>query len=188
MPAKGQINKSIRDANGNLIPWKKRNRLQSNTTTREYRSCNPQKVRAENKKYRESQNPFSAAVAVANRRAQILGVSSTLTTIEWRSVAEENKFICHLCGTRVSLELGSPERLSLDHVVPMSRGGQNVKENVLPSHRRCNQSRLNMTLEEFDQWLVIVSNFRRSEYGRSEESIALSRPSPSLTKVGCTGL
>ncbi len=142
-------------------PWKKRNREKSNAATRKRRAANPEKARLENKRWRELQNPFSAAVAVAKRRARILGVLSTLIVDEWKSVVEEKNFICHLCGRKVCLELYSPDRLSLDHITPMSIGGSNTKENVAPSHRRCNQSRLNMTLEEFDSWLTQIAEYRR---------------------------
>ena len=57
------------------------------------------------------------------------------------------------------------EKLSLDHILPMSRGGENVKENVAPSHRRCNQNRTDMTISEFDNWIKDVLEFRSSKYG-----------------------
>lgn len=174
MPAKGQFNPLLRDKNGVFIPWKKRHRSAANAATRRRRALNPEKARAESKKYREQQNPFSAAVAVARRRARILGVLSTLTTDEWEEVVKAYNFSCHLCGHKVVLELYSPDRLSLDHIVPMSRGGVNSQDNVAPAHRRCNQSRSDMTLDEFDLWLRKISDYRRSGHGESKESQFIS--------------
>jgi len=144
-------------------PWGKRleNRLQVNATERARRANNPDKIRKENRAFRE-RNPFSVATCVANNRARKLGVLSTLTAKDWKQIVEQNDFCCHVCGDKVSLEIGSPLRLSLDHILPLSRGGLNVKENVLPAHRRCNQSRNDMTLEEFDAWLEKISLHRRS--------------------------
>lgn len=161
MPAKGQTNPSIRDGRGNLIPWKKRNKSASNAVERARRAANPEKIRTQNRKYRES-NPFGVAVTVARQRAEEFGVVSTLTTEEWKEVVKIHEYICHVCGERVSLEINSPLRISLDHVVPLSRGGDNTKENVLPAHRRCNQSRNDMTLEEFNDWISKVQSWRNS--------------------------
>jgi 5-methylcytosine-specific restriction endonuclease McrA len=159
MPAKGQVNPAIRDEFGNIIPWKKRNREAANATTRALRASKPEEMRAQNRKYREG-NPYGTAVRVAECRAKILGVKSTLTRQEWEEVVREANFKCHVCGKKVSLEISSPLRLSLDHIEPMSRGGDNVKSNVAPAHRICNQSRNSMTLEEFDDWLTSVVNYR----------------------------
>jgi 5-methylcytosine-specific restriction enzyme A len=164
MPAKGQVNPEIRDVSGKVIPWKKRNREAANTTERNRSAKNRDKVRAENRKYRDN-NPFAVAVIVARIRAKELGVESTLTREEWANVVQQADFICHVCGDKVTLERCLPETLSLDHLIPMSRGGGNVKENVAPSHRRCNQNRTNMTLEEFDAWLLKVSRFRSNKNG-----------------------
>ena len=51
---------------------------------------------------------------------------------EWR---------CVYCGT-------STGRLTLDHVVPRSRGGESVWENVVTSCATCNHKKGNRTLEE----------------------------------------
>lgn len=168
MPVKGQINFAIRDSSGNIIPWKKRNeenRIRSNASARAVRALNPDKIRKENREFRE-RNPFSIATCVANGRAKELGVEGVISAEEWREVVDSYNSICHICGLVVSLEIGSPDRLSLDHIIPLSRDGKNVKDNVAPAHRRCNQGRTNMTLEEFDLWIDKVSKFRGKEHGR----------------------
>ena len=155
---------------GKTDPWRKRsdeNRLRNNAGTRKRRALNPEKSREDNRRWRESSNPFSVAANKARLRAIELGVVSTLTVDEWRRVVEGQNFICHLCGYETILDLKSPLRLSLDHIIPMSRGGENVMGNVLPAHRRCNQSRLDMTIEEFDLWLNKIYLSRRSGHGEA---------------------
>jgi 5-methylcytosine-specific restriction enzyme A len=44
--------------------------------------------------------------------------------------------ICHYCGERFS-----PESLTMDHVVPLVRGGRSTKGNVAPSCKRCNSEK-----------------------------------------------
>lgn len=173
MPVKGQVNPAIRDDAGNIIPWRKRteeNRLRNNAAVRAQRAKNPEKAKADNRRWRERVNPYSVAVQKAHLRAKELKVESTLTVEEWKTIVEKEEFYCHLCREKVVLDLKSPHRLSLDHIIPMARGGKNTSENVLPAHRRCNQSRLDMMISEFDEWLVLIY---RKRHGTETQRISL---------------
>lgn len=55
MPARGQINPELRDADGNFIPWKKRFRDQANAATRLRRQA---RVAADPQKERESRRKW----------------------------------------------------------------------------------------------------------------------------------
>jgi len=172
MPRRGQINPAIRDEAGKIIPWKKRNKEAANVAERDRRRKSRNRIRKENRLWRE-RNPFATAALVANGRAKKWHAVSTLTKEEWRIVVEKRGFLCHLCGGQVSLEIGSPFRLSLDHIIPLSRGGANVKENVAPAHNHCNQKRSDMTLSEFDEWLDKVYAARRINRGESKKPLTL---------------
>lgn len=54
---------------------------------------------------------------------------------------------CSLCGSRIDLALKYPDPMSrsVDHIVPYSKGGADVVENLRLTHLRCNQSRGNTT-------------------------------------------
>jgi 5-methylcytosine-specific restriction endonuclease McrA len=41
--------------------------------------------------------------------------------------------LCHYCGGRFA-----PQSLTMDHVVPIVRGGRSTKGNVVPSCKACN--------------------------------------------------
>jgi 5-methylcytosine-specific restriction protein A len=41
--------------------------------------------------------------------------------------------VCHHCGERFK-----PEELTMDHLVPIARGGLSVKSNLVPSCKGCN--------------------------------------------------
>lgn len=41
--------------------------------------------------------------------------------------------VCHYCGDRFP-----PRELTMDHVVPLSRGGRTTKSNVVPCCQHCN--------------------------------------------------
>lgn len=44
--------------------------------------------------------------------------------------------ICHHCGGRFP-----PRDLTMDHLVPIARGGRSVKGNLVPSCKNCNSER-----------------------------------------------
>lgn len=88
-------------------------------------------------------------------------------TIEWRlpsvimvsvanvspylSLTRKNVYIrddytCQWCGKHY----GTSE-LSIDHVLPVSRGGTNTWRNVVTSCRKCNNQKGNLTGEEYEQ-------------------------------------
>ena len=44
--------------------------------------------------------------------------------------------LCHHCGSRFP-----PQDLTMDHLVPIIRGGKSTKGNVVPSCKTCNSER-----------------------------------------------
>jgi 5-methylcytosine-specific restriction endonuclease McrA len=51
--------------------------------------------------------------------------------------------VCHYCGKKVG-----GDGLTLDHVVPVARGGCSTKGNVVPACRDCNQKKKYLTPAE----------------------------------------
>lgn len=60
-----------------------------------------------------------------------------------RLVVAEYGTRCHLCGQSIDLTVSHPDpkSLSIDHLVPQSRGGSHALENLRPAHLGCNASR-----------------------------------------------
>jgi 5-methylcytosine-specific restriction enzyme A len=52
----------------------------------------------------------------------------------WKSKLEEG--LCHYCGKKCS-----KDELTMDHIVPVARGGKSVKGNVVVCCFACNQSK-----------------------------------------------
>jgi hypothetical protein len=76
------------------------------------------------------------------RRAQIVGAGDK--DISWRTVGERDSWICHLCLKKVPQQPGkakSPKGATVDHLIPLARGGLHIWENVGLAHRDCNMSR-----------------------------------------------
>ncbi len=58
------------------------------------------------------------------------------------------KGVCHYCGRRFS-----PHQLTMDHVVPLSRGGKSVKGNVVPCCKECNTAKKTMLPMEWEAYI-----------------------------------
>jgi 5-methylcytosine-specific restriction endonuclease McrA len=52
----------------------------------------------------------------------------------WKNIL--GKGICHYCQKKFS-----PKELTMDHIVPVARGGSSTKGNVVPACRKCNQEK-----------------------------------------------
>lgn len=59
----------------------------------------------------------------------------------WRARIAQGK--CHYCGKTVGAE-----NLTLDHVIPISRGGRSTKGNCVPCCKECNNSKKSYTPAE----------------------------------------
>lgn len=53
------------------------------------------------------------------------------------------KGICHYCGKKFP-----PEALTMDHVLPVVRGGKSAKGNVVPCCKQCNNEKKYLTPAE----------------------------------------
>ena len=51
-----------------------------------------------------------------------------------------NEGICHYCGKQFSRD-----ELTMDHIVPVSRGGTSTKGNVVPCCKQCNSDKKYLT-------------------------------------------
>lgn len=56
--------------------------------------------------------------------------------------------VCHYCGEAVP-----PRELTMDHVVPLIRGGKTAKNNVVPCCKRCNAAKKYLLPIEWQEYL-----------------------------------
>ena len=64
----------------------------------------------------------------------------------WRNRIAQGK--CHYCGAEVA-----PAALTLDHVVPLVRGGRTTKGNCVPACKECNSRKQSLLPTEWDEYL-----------------------------------
>lgn len=77
------------------------------------------------------------------RRARKRNAPSEPYTTE--QVYKKTNGICGICGKRIrlGLEVNNPKRLTVDHIIPLSKGGTDYFENVQPAHSICNSKKNN---------------------------------------------
>ena len=72
------------------------------------------------------------------------GIKPSRNNILWR-----DKNQCQYCGV-----VESPKEMTIDHVVPRSRGGENTWTNLVTCCKKCNQKKGNRTPEEVNMSLL----------------------------------
>lgn len=70
------------------------------------------------------------------RRAQKNGTATE--KIRAVEIFARDEYRCYLCGEETSGEWPEPLSPSLDHVIPLSKGGTHTQDNVKCAHLRCN--------------------------------------------------
>jgi 5-methylcytosine-specific restriction endonuclease McrA len=67
----------------------------------------------------------------------------------WRQ--KKSRGICHYCGRRLP-----PSELTMDHLVPLVRGGRSVKANLVPACKDCNSKKKHMLPTEWAEYLARI--------------------------------
>lgn len=66
---------------------------------------------------------------------------------------------CYLCGQPITKD----QKWNLDHVVPRSKKGQTVPENLRPTHYLCNTSKKDLYIGEYRQIQRLILNQREKQ-------------------------
>lgn len=66
--------------------------------------------------------------------------------------------ICHYCGKKFP-----PEDLTMDHIVPVARGGKSKKGNVVPACKECNNKKKYLMPVE-----ILMNESHRKEQEKTE--------------------
>lgn len=68
------------------------------------------------------------------------GVRNTARRNRHRKLVARGRPPCHLCGEEIDWTASHLEPLSftIDHIIPLAKGGPDVVDNLAPAHRRCN--------------------------------------------------
>jgi len=78
-------------------------------------------------------HPGAAAVYTRNRRARLAKAPGRFTRAEWQHVKERQDYTCLDCGQREPAI-----KLTIDHIIPISKGGSNDIANIAGRCQSCN--------------------------------------------------
>lgn len=83
------------------------------------------------------------------RRAIKQNAPGSFTSKEWYNICELYDFHCLSCNTQFDYE-----DLTIDHVVPLSRGGSNYIRNLQPLCGHCNSSKYTSHIDYRTTWAI----------------------------------
>ena len=116
---------------------------------REWREANPEKVKKANKVWRDANrerlkekrrayrdgNRETIRALNNGRKALLRGVEPRdLSSKQWLAIVAAYRGMCVYCGIK-------PERITMDHIVPLSVGGGHTAANVAPACGPCNSKK-----------------------------------------------
>ncbi len=101
--------------------------------SRRWRLDNPEKSKEQETRWRQ-ENPEMSIAKTHRRRANIRGSESRYTAQEWRNLVKKYNNKCLCCGR-------SDVKLTVDHVIPLSKGGRNDISNIQPLCLSCNDKK-----------------------------------------------
>lgn len=78
----------------------------------------------------------------AKRRARKAG-TETSERISRSEIIARDKSTCHLCGKKCKRD-----KIHLDHVVPLAKGGTHTADNLRVAHAHCNMLKADLVLSE----------------------------------------
>ena len=83
-----------------------------------------------------------SAINESRRRSRIRNAVGDFTLLEWEALQIEHNHTCAYCGRD---DVG----MTIDHVVPISRGGEHSIDNIVPACEVCNSSKNNRLIDEW---------------------------------------
>jgi hypothetical protein len=128
------------------VDWRKK----KNKHQQKYRLAHPDKTRAMCKEWHDrnkdkdrlwcANNKDKKVLHCHNRRARKL--NATIEKFSLLEIYERDKWRCQICGKKVDRRLKHPNPLSksLDHIIPLAKGGSHSRANVQLAHLVCNLS------------------------------------------------
>jgi 5-methylcytosine-specific restriction endonuclease McrA len=71
-------------------------------------------------------------------------------SIWWKRKCSDGR--CYYCNTKIH-----PKELTMDHIVPLIRGGRSTKSNIVTACKVCNTRKKYMLLIEWEDYLTKLS-------------------------------
>ena len=107
-----------------------------------YIKANADEIKLRKRRYRKK---YAAKIMVQNRKRLALKMSVRHEDYVDNYIFERDGWICGICGRKINRRLKNPNpfSVSIDHIIPLSKGGDDSPTNVQAAHLRCNMSKNN---------------------------------------------
>lgn len=121
-----------------------------------YRAKNKKKIKVYQRGYNKK-NPLKAKAINHRRRIRNKGVGylddQIIKRVYIANIKKYGKLTCYLCF-KLTRKNSPIYRDTLDHKVPLSRGGTNEYSNLAIAHKSCNSKKGKRTEKEYRKWLA----------------------------------
>ena len=153
--------------------WRENNKVKARASNRRYYLNHRLESAAAVAKWRK-ENPERVYFQNAKRYALKKSgkTDSVLTESEWAAVQENYKISCAYCQIPFSDIKGA--RPTMDHAIPLSRGGKHEASNIVPACLSCNSRKGDKTVYKFMENVIMAKRFTDNEKWRRPWFRALS--------------
>jgi hypothetical protein len=117
--------------------WRQKpgSRAITNKKSAEWRAAHPEATAARERAYRQ-RNPHKVCFFAKTRRARKRNASVVdLTAAQWAAIQAAFDHRCAYCGKR------RKDKLTQDHITPLSKGGGHTASNIVPACASCNSTK-----------------------------------------------
>lgn len=92
------------------------------------------------REYRKSWSDYELSLQYSTHKRRAISYGVLYERFDRYEIFERDNWVCGICGNRVEQQFEHPHPMSasLDHVVPMSKGGHHSPDNTQCSHLDCN--------------------------------------------------
>ena len=116
--------------------WRINNPEKASAQDRATRLRNLEKARAKDRNYQQTHLEENALKESARRAKKRNASVNDLTIEQWREIKDHYGHRCVYCGRKM-------QRLTQDHIVPLSKGGTHTFSNIVPACLSCNSRKGN---------------------------------------------
>jgi len=136
--------------------WYRANKKRAHAAMKKWAWEHPEKVRAYHKKVL-ADNPGRRAYHHCLRRSRELQ-SDPPDVAHLTALSQTGHcFYCNVALLQVAARPYNPQRCTVDHKIPVSRGGTNARDNLVAACARCNFRKGRKTVEEFAVYLTAAT-------------------------------
>lgn len=115
--------------------WREANKDKASEYGKRWYYANPDKVAA--KRTNRMKTAYGKIIAnIELRRSRIAGAEGAFTQDDWLALIKASRRRCYYCG-------GKLKKFTIDHFIPITRGGSNWPSNLVVACRPCNSSKSN---------------------------------------------